>query len=224
MARRRVFNWVFFCDLLFNLVVGLTCLFFLALLLINPITENKKIDSKAEFIITMDWTKKNNGDVDLWVMDPTGAKTGYTQKENGVVSLERDDTGLGSDTHFDGDGNIIYNPENSEIITVRANIKGEWIVNVHYYASRIIPEDHSTGWEDPPYTDSLHVPVTVTVKVIKLNPKYLEIVSKTILLTYNKEERMMARFVVNEFGDVIRQIDTPVRFVPRTDVSDGRAP
>ncbi len=213
MGKRRTFSWLFFTDLLFNLVIGLLCLYFLALLLINPISEDKKIDSKAEFIITLDWPDHHNGDVDLWVRDPNGAVVGYTAKERDTATLERDDIGSASDTHINAQGITVYNPVNNEITTIRGISPGEWAVNVHYYRSRPITEGHISGKTTPPYTDAKRIPVAITVKIIKLNPSYVLIKEKSIILTVEGEERTILRFVIDEEGNVERFIKDPINFV-----------
>lgn len=215
MENRRTFNWIFFTDLLFNLVVGLVCLFFLSLLLINPITEDKKIESKAEFIIIMDWPQRSNADLDMWVELPDGTVVGYQQKQNSVVTLERDDIGMATDTHLNRYGDTVFNPDNSEIITVRGILDGEWTVNVHYYGSRSIPANHISGWvDDPPVVIERRIPVQVQVRVIKLNPSYKVVSTKKVLLTFQKEERTMARFLLDEDGKFVKHINIPKKIVP----------
>jgi len=222
MARNRAFSWLFFTDLLFNLVVGLVCLFFLSLLLINPITEDKQIESKAEFIIMMDWPERSNSDIDLWVELPDGSVVGYQQKQAKMVTLERDDIGMATDTHLNRHGERVFNPINREIITVRGILEGEWTVNVHFYASRAIPADHVSGWkDDPPVVDGNRIPVMVEVQVIKLNPTYKVYATKKILLTFQKEERTAARFIVDEDGQFIENIDIPKRIIPIASIHNG---
>lgn len=222
MARNRTFSWLFFTDLLFNLVVGLVCLFFLALLLINPITDNKKIESKAEFMVIMDWPEHSNADLDLWVELPDGSLVGYQQKQTKAVVLERDDIGMATDTHTNRHGKKVFNPINREIITVRAILEGEWTAAVHYFASRPIPENHISGWVDvPPVLHDRRIPVLVKVQVIQLNPVYKVLTTKKILLTFQKEERMMARFILDEFGEFVEHIDIPKKIVPVTTRSGG---
>ncbi len=225
MARNRTFSWLFFTDLLFNLVIGLVCLFFLALLLINPITEDKKIDSKAEFIVMMDWPEHSNADLDLWVELPDGGVVGYQQKQNKAVTLERDDIGMATDTHVNRHGKKVFNPINREIITVRAILEGEWTVATHYFASRPIPDNHISGWKDePPVVHDKRIPVLAKVQVIQLNPIYKVLTTKKVLFTFQGEERMMARFVLDEFGDFVEHIKIPKKIVPlntRYDQEDG---
>ena len=221
MVSRR-FSWIFFTDLLFNLVVGLVCLYFLALLLINPITKDKDIESKAEFIVTMDWPEKSNADLDLWTLLPGGEIVGHQQKQKSVVTLERDDIGLVTDTFIDSRGNQVFNPINREIITVRGVIKGEWVFNVHYFASRPIPNGHVSGWTDGPFKDNYRIPVQVEVNVIKINPTYRVISTKKILLTFQKEERTMARFILDENGQFVRNINIYKQFVLTPNSNNAR--
>lgn len=215
MVKRRAFNWVFFTDLLLNLVVGLVCLYFLALILINPITEDKKIDSKAEFVVMMDWPEKSNADLDMHIELPDGNVVNYQQKQKNAVVLERDDIGLATDTHVNRHGDKVFNPINREIITVRAVLEGEWTVNVHYYASRPIPDDHVSGWKDTvEWKHDNRIPVVVEVQVIKLNPTYQVISTKKVLLTFQKEERTMARFILDENGYFVENIKKFKQIVP----------
>ena len=59
-----------FSVMLFKALQVVSFLFFLALLAISPEAKDGKIDSKAEFIITMDWPDRHPDDLDLFVQDP----------------------------------------------------------------------------------------------------------------------------------------------------------
>ena len=54
----------------------------------------------------------------------------------------------------------------------------------------------------------------VKVQVIKLNPVYKVISTKKVLLTFQKEERTMARFIIDEDGDFVENINMPKKIVP----------
>ena len=56
-----------------------------------------KIDSKAEFIITMDWPDNHPDDLDLFVQDPAGNIAWYRHREAGFLTLDRDDRGGAND-------------------------------------------------------------------------------------------------------------------------------
>lgn len=220
MSRHRQTNYVSFTDLLFNLLIGITFLFILAFILIKPSEEAKKIDSKAEFIVVLDWPDHHNSDVDLWVRNPNTEAIGYTSKSKGHTTLERDDLGSHSDTHIIN-GKLVYDKTNREVITVRAITPGEWVVNVHYYKSRAIPRGHVSGQVSPPYVSVDRIPVEVTVKVVKLNPVYRIVVTKTIILTVEGEERTITRFILDEDGDVVEFIKQPMNFVVEQPDDDG---
>ena len=59
-----------FSVMLFKALQVVAFLFFIALLAISPDSKDGKIDSKAEFIITMDWPDNHPDDLDLFVQDP----------------------------------------------------------------------------------------------------------------------------------------------------------
>ena len=202
-----------FTDLLFNLLIGITFLFILAFILIKPSEQAKKIESKAEFIVALEWPDHHNSDIDLWVQDPAGAKIGFSSQEKNVTSLERDDLGSATDTHKDRQGNTVYNPVNREITTVRGIHPGEWVVNVHYYGSRPIPKGHISGVVTDPTLPRTKIPAEVTVKIIKLNPQYKTLMTKTIMLTFQGEERTMARFVIDAEGNLEQILEAPYMFV-----------
>jgi hypothetical protein len=215
---RRQGIGVAFTDTIFNLLLGVTLMFFLALILMNPITEDKKIDSKAEFIITLDWPEEINSDIDLWTLDPHNNAVGYAQKENGPVTLERDDLGAATDTfQYDETGEVIRVKENHEIITVRSIMPGDWAINVFYYQSKSPVKSGSGRGTDitPPAASPTGgvVPVEVTVTLIKVNPVYEVIITKKVILTKVGEERTMVRFSVDEEGNIKLRVADPIRFV-----------
>ena len=61
-----------FSVMLFKALQVVAFLFFIALLAIAPQANEGKIDSKAEFIITMDWPDNHPDDLDLFVQDAVG--------------------------------------------------------------------------------------------------------------------------------------------------------
>ena len=88
-------------------------------------------------------------------------------KEAGFVHLDRDDRGLLNDTIV-VNGEKVQNPLNQEVVTLRAVVPGEYIVNIHYYAT------------------VTNLPVDVNVKVEKVNPQLEVIYYGTI----NLEKRL----------------------------------
>lgn len=170
-----------FTDLLFNALLGFTYLFLIAIMFMNPVAKKGIIDPKAEYIITVTWPDNNPDDVDTWVEDPNGNVVWFRNREAGLIHLDRDDRGTANDT-ININGEEIQNPLNQEVITIRGVVPGEYVVNLHYYATE-------TG-----------LPVNATVKVAKVNPA-LEIVyyGETTLAEKGDEETAV-RFVIDKSG------------------------
>src|ERR1044072_4483930 len=83
--------------MLFKALQVIAFLFFLALLAVSPDAKDGKIDSKAEFLITMDWPDNHPDDFDLFVQDPAGNIAWYRRREAGFLTLDRDDRGGAND-------------------------------------------------------------------------------------------------------------------------------
>jgi len=62
--------------MLFKALQVIAFLFFIALLAIRPEATDGKIDSKAEFIITMDWPDNHPDDLDMFVQDQSATSPG----------------------------------------------------------------------------------------------------------------------------------------------------
>ena len=183
-----------FTDLLFNALLGFTFLFLVAIMFMNPVAKKGIIDPKAEYIITITWPDNNPDDIDTWVEDPNGNLVWFRNREAGLIHLDRDDRGLANDT-LSINGREIQNPLNQEVITIRGVVPGEYIVNLHYYASETSQ------------------PVRATVKVAKVNPA-LEIVYYGDLVLQKKgDEATAVRFNVDKNGTVNRINHIPKRIV-----------
>jgi hypothetical protein len=188
---------VSFLDLLFNLVVGFVMLFIIAFLLIRPIAENKQIEQKAEYIISVTWPKEFHDDVDTWLQDPAEQILSFRSKEVGLMHLDRDDLGRSNDSQYIvGIGKVTY-PYNREIATIRGYLPGEYVLNIHLYRKVVL-----VGGAKP-------VPVTITVE--KINPKVKLIYKAEMILDKQWEEKTVIRFVLNRDGEVV---DTNFLYYP----------
>jgi|SRR5215471_8889159 len=65
-----------FSVMLFKALQVVAFLFFIALLAIAPQAKEGKIESKAEFIVTMDWPDNHPDDLDLFVQDAPATSPG----------------------------------------------------------------------------------------------------------------------------------------------------
>ncbi len=172
-----------FTDLLFNALLGFTFLFLIAIMFMNPVAKKGIIDPKAEYIITVAWPDNSPDDVDTWVEDPNGNLIWFRNREAGLVHLDRDDRGQVNDT-INVNGEEIQNPLNQEVITIRGVVPGEYIVNVHYYATET------------------QLPLPVTVKVSKVNPALEIVYYGDTLLEKKGDEKTAVRFVIDKSGKV----------------------
>jgi hypothetical protein len=172
-----------FSVMLFKALQVVSFLFFLALLAISPEAKDGKVDSKAEFIVTMDWPDNHPDDLDLFVQDPTGNIAWYRHREAGFLVLDRDDRG-GANDSIVVNGKKISSPIREEIVTVRGVIPGEYTVNVSHF--------HATT----------NLPVSATVKVQKLNPTAQVIFDDAVMVDHTGDEKTAVRFTLDADGKV----------------------
>jgi hypothetical protein len=172
-----------FSVMLFKALQVVAFLFFLALLAISPDSKEGKVDSKAEFIITMDWPDSHPDDLDLFVQDPIGNIAWYRHREAGFLTLDRDDRG-GANDFIVVNGRKIPSPIREEIVTVRGLVAGEYTVNVSHFQA-------TTGR-----------PVEATVKVQKLNPTAQVIFDDKVTLDHTGDEKTALRFWLDGEGKV----------------------
>lgn len=181
--RKRRYTSDPFTDLLFNALLGFTFLFLVAIMFMNPEAKTGIIDPKAEYILTIAWEDYNPDDIDVWVEDPNGQRVSFRNPEVGLIHLDRDDRGMLNDTIMIN-GEELENPLNQEVVTIRGVVKGEYVVNLHYYA-----------------TETLN-PVDVDIRLAKVNPKLEIAYYDTITLSEQSEEKTAFRFRIGEHGRV----------------------
>lgn len=180
-----------FTDLLFNALLGFTFLFLVAIMFMNPEAKTGIIDPKAEYILTISWEDNNPDDIDVWVEDPDGQIIWFRSPEAGLLHLDRDDRGLVNDTIF-VNGEELQNPLNQEIVTIRGVVTGEYVVNLHYYATET------------------KKPVDVNVRLVKVNPALEVIYYGTVNLEKVGMEKPHWRFKIGRSGKI-----SNINFLPK---------
>ena len=173
-----------FSVMLFKALQVVTFLFFIALLVMNPEVKQGKVESKAEFLITMSWPDGHPDDVDLYVEDPGGNIVWYHQREAGFMVLDRDDRG-GANNIITVNGRRIASLIRQETISIRGIIAGEYTVNVNYYLA------------------TQAAPVPVAVKIEKVNPHVEVVAYDNVMLEHMGQEETAARFKIADNGDVL---------------------
>ena len=173
-----------FSVMLFKALQVVAFLFFIALLAMNPESTKGKVDSKAEFIITLGWPDSHPDDMDLYTEDPLGNIVWYHEREAGFMTLDRDDRG-GLNNSITVAGHKVMSPIRQETVSIRGIVAGEYTVNVNYYLA------------------TATAPVPVSVKIEKVNPTVEVVYYDTMTLTHMGEEKTAARFRVAENGNVV---------------------
>ena len=173
-----------FSVMLFKALQIVAFFFFIALLAISPEAKDGKIDSKAEFIITMDWPDNHPDDLDLFVQDPIGNIAWYRHREAGFLVLDRDDRG-GDNDFILINGRKLPSPIREEIVTVRGIVPGEYTVNISHFQA-------TTGQ-----------PVEATVKVQKLNPTAQVVFDDKVTVDHAGDEKTALRFKIDAEGKVV---------------------
>jgi hypothetical protein len=168
--------------------------------------KTKKIDSKADFIISVTWPDNVDADVDSYLKDPTGKICFFGAREIPLASLDRDDVGnMNGDTITLEDGSSYSYDENKEIVTIRKAIDGKYQFNIHLYANK----------------SNLEVPVKI--ELIRINPRVTTLLSKEIVLLNKGQEETIFKFTLdNELN--ITDVEDPVitsKFVQDTARQSG---
>jgi hypothetical protein len=173
-----------FAVMLFKALQVIAFLFFIALLAIAPEAKDGKIDSKAEFLVTMTWPDQHPDDFDMFVQDPIGNMVWYRRREAGFMLLDRDDRG-GANDFILVNGHKILSPIRQETVSIRGIVAGEYTVNVYHFVAM--------GRE----------PVPVSVKVEKLNPSVQVVHYGTMMLESAGTERTAVRFSIDGSGAIV---------------------
>lgn len=186
-------------DLLFNLLVGFVFLFIVAFLLINPPTKKEDAPKKAEYLIIIEWDEDANDDVDLWVRDPDGITVSFTNKEGGLLNLEKDDLGMSNDKWRKPDGTIATIPINREVITMRGIVPGRYQVAAHIYSRKVKVYTKPNGTTE---TVRDNAPGTIIATLVKINP-YGEVYTTTRKYDARGQVFALFNFELDQDGKVI---------------------
>jgi hypothetical protein len=174
-----------FLDLLFNLLLGFTVLFFVSFLMIKPLVKKADAKNQAEYLISVTWPDDNRNDIDTWLEDPLGGLVWFRQKEFNMSHLDRDDLGHKNDSVVLPDGTVISCPVNQELTTIRGFIPGEWVLNTHLYKKN---ESKST---------------TVKISIDKINPRFKTVFFKELVFNTQWQEETVTRFEMLSSGEII---------------------
>jgi len=136
VKNRGEFPGIATVDVCINLVLVFAVLLKLSLLAINvesAESAQKRVKSNALFLIKVVWPGESDDDVDTYVSDPLAHLVFFKRLQDGLMNLDRDDTGSSSNMISLPDGRVVKSAYNEEQVEIRGIIEGEYIVNVHMY-------------------------------------------------------------------------------------------
>ena len=200
-----------FIDLLFNILLGFAFLFIIAFLLIKPEAKKKDFDRRAEFVIILEWDHDAPDDLDLYVQDPTNDKVSFRLPIANYMHLDKDDLGVRNDTIINADGTTSTVKINREVVTIRGIIAGEYIINAHYYSTRVYsgsqlePDERTVDYRNKPQRD-----LTVKIELHKVTP-YSVLWAGEKKFTHRGQEETFLRFRLDTDGNII----PPFTFEPK---------
>jgi hypothetical protein len=191
MNNEKYKSTIGFTDLLFNILVGFAFLFIIAFLLIKPEAKKEDFERRAEFVVVMEWDNDASGDIDLYVEDPTNKQVSFRYHNHNYMHLDKDDLGAMNDTVVNADGTISTVKINREVVTIRGIIKGEYIINAHYYSLRSYDK-----------VNPKKPVVTVKVELHKVNPYSILWVGEKEFNHRGQEETFL-RFRLDKDGKIL---------------------
>ena len=150
--------WIAMADLLL-------CVLAIVIAAVNPKSEAKGIESKAEYVITAEWPIDSlDADVDLWAIPPPGdAPVYYRNREVGLTMLDQDCLGKSNSSVTLADGTTMATKTCRETITLRGVVPGKYDLAINLYSS-----NDERGHPSPGDADGLGV--KVHVEIVRLNP------------------------------------------------------
>jgi len=204
MRRQRPYGFALsFQDMLMAMIAIYAFLFLIAYALIKPSEAKPGIESKAEYVIALEWPPGNLDDIDLHLLLPDGKRVNFKDREVEFAMLDHDDLGTNG-VYRATDGTVKHIPEHKEVITLRAIVPGTYVANVHVYSLG--------GSAQEPSDPKLPFPVKVTLT--RLNPTLVDIVQTEVVMSRLGEQRTAFQFVIDEHGEVAVNRDADVPFIP----------
>ena len=191
MNNEKYKSTIGFTDLLFNILVGFAFLFIIAFLLIKPEAKKEDFERRAEFVVVMEWDNDASGDIDLYVEDPTGKQVSFRYHNHNFMHLDKDDLGAMNDTVVNADGSISTVKINREVVTIRGIIKGEYVINGHYYSLRSYDK-----------INPKKPVITVRVELHKVNP-YSIMWAGEKQFNHKGQEETFLRFRLDKDGNIL---------------------
>jgi len=122
-------GWVSFVEVLLCFLV--------VIMPIVSMLKNKGVETKAEYVITAEWSiLDTDPDVDLWAMPPGGLPVFYRNRQVGLTFLDQDCLGKSNSTAVQADGTTVALNVCKETITLRGIVAGRYDLALNLYSYR----------------------------------------------------------------------------------------
>ena len=200
MKNRGEFPGIATVDVCINLVLVFAVLLKLSLLAINVESAEaaqKRVKNNALFLIKVVWPGESDDDVDTYVSDPLAHLVFFKRLQDGLMNLDRDDTGSSSNMITLPDGRVVKSAYNEEQVEIRGIIEGEYIVNVHMYRKASAP------------------PTKVIVTLYKVAEGEDVQVHERVLTLAEQQEKTAFRFTLTKSGEVADINELPTSLIRR---------
>lgn len=171
-------------NLGWNVLKAVLLILVVVVLFVGEVVKKEEKENAAapsgNVCVEISWTK-GDYDVDLWTKAPNDVPVGYSNLAGRYFNLMRDDLGA-------------PDPElNFEIACTRGTPAGEYVANVHWFASR-----------GPEKEMRVHADVRVTPSLARSGKGTQKVILQTdAVLTYVKEELTLFRFTLTDTGELV---------------------
>lgn len=183
-----------------NLVLVFAVLLKLSLLAINvqsAESAQKRVKSNALFLIKVVWPGESDDDVDTYLSDPVSHLVFFKRLQDGLMNLDRDDTGSSSNMVTLPDGRVVKSAYNEEQVEIRGIVEGEYIVNVHMYRK------------------ASPTPTKVIVTLYKVAEGEDVQIHEKVLTLAEQQEKTAFRFTLTRSGEVADINELPTSLIRR---------
>jgi hypothetical protein len=198
-----------YTDVLFSTLGAVLFLLAVFAIMVNPpVSGSKAPPPKAEFLVTLNWDKNRDVDLDLW-LEQDDCVVYYHVRECPNISIDRDSLGFSSNRKKLPDGSFAVS-DNQEIIAIRAIMPGDYIAAVSYFAGK-----DEYGATYPPLMATVEAAIDATVELTKINPAVQSLVKTTLHLVKVKETQNAIAFHINPDGTAEIQELPPTDMISR---------
>lgn len=175
-------------DVCLNLMLVFAVLLRLSVMAINGeiAPARTTLSTHALYVIKMEWNGNSRDDIDLYVSDPANHFVFFRRLVDGLINLEKDDTGADANTVTLPTGEKVMSPWNTEQVDINGIVPGEYVISCQLYSNK------SGG------------PVTAAVTLFRMvNGSSVKVHDESVELKEKGDEETAFRFTLLNSGEVV---------------------